>query len=90
MNNSVFTVGNNYCIVKVVDDKLVVSFDNGYIVKLTAESDVLELPITEYDLELLNDVVLENKSFSWGFRSVNGINVLVNFISKDEYDKRNK
>ena len=90
MKESLFIVGKHDCIVKVVDDKLVISFDNGYEVSLTAEPDILEIPIAEYDLELIKDVVFENKTFTWGFPTLNGINTLVNFISQDEYKQRKK
>ena len=90
MEESIFTVGKHDCIVKVVNDKLVVSFDNGYAVNLTAKPDILEIPITEYDLEVFKDVVYNNESFTWVYKMSNGINTLVNFISEDEYKQRKK
>ena len=84
MKQELFTVGNNDCVVSVVDGKLRVSFDNGYTVNLAAEDDILDLPISESDLELMKDVVYNNESFSWGFPTHNGINILVNFVTEKE------
>lgn len=90
MKESLFTVGKHDCIIKVVDDKIVISFDNGYEISLTAEPDILEIPIAEYDLELMKDVVFENKTFTCGFSTLNGTNTLVNFMSEDEYEQRRR
>lgn len=50
----------------------------------------INIPITEYDLEKLKDVVYRNLSFSWSFETDEGDRIHANFMSEDELEQREK
>lgn len=48
----------------------------------------VEVPITECDLDMFNEVVYSNNTFSWTFPDQYDNQVNIEFISQDEFDQR--
>ena len=44
----------------------------------------VDVPISEYDLELFQDLVRNNEEFHWVFNDINGKTIYVNFIKEDK------
>ena len=44
----------------------------------------VNVPITEYDLELFQDLVKYNEEFDWTFDDINGNTIRINFIKEDK------
>ena len=43
----------------------------------------VNVPISEYDLELFRNLVNYNEEFDWTFDDVNGKTIRINFIKED-------
>lgn len=50
----------------------------------------INIPITEYDLELFKDIVYKNEELYWEFETQDGELIQVNFMSEDELEQREK
>lgn len=48
----------------------------------------IEIPIAKRDIEMLKDIVYNNNTLSWIFPDKKGKNILIEFMSQDEYDQR--
>ena len=44
----------------------------------------VDVPISEYDLELFQDLVKYGEEFDWTFDDINGKTIRVNFIKEDK------
>ena len=44
----------------------------------------VDVPISEYDLELFQDLVRNNAEFDWTFDDINGNTIRINFIKEDK------
>ncbi len=44
----------------------------------------VDVPISEYDLELFKDLVEYNEEFDWNFTDINGKSIRINFIKEDK------
>jgi hypothetical protein len=51
----------------------------------------INIPISEFDLELFKTIVYDNSHFEWEF-NINGSDeyVSLNFMSEDEHEQREK
>ena len=43
----------------------------------------VDVPISEYDLELFKDLVEYNEEFDWNFTDINGKSIRINFINTE-------
>jgi hypothetical protein len=50
----------------------------------------VEVPITEYDLEALKEVVYNNDLMEWTFLTEGGKEITIEFMSEDEYEQRRR
>ena len=50
----------------------------------------IEIPITEYDIEMFKDVAYDDSSFQWSFDTEYGERIWVDFMSEDELEQREK
>lgn len=50
----------------------------------------INIPITEYDLEMFKDIVYHNTTERWSFDTQDGETIQVNFMSEDELEQREK
>ena len=44
----------------------------------------VNVPISEYDLELFQDLVRNGDEFDWTFDDINGNTIRINFIKEDK------
>ena len=44
----------------------------------------VDVPISEYDLELFQDLVRNNEEFDWTFDDINGKTIRINFIKEEK------
>ena len=44
----------------------------------------VDVPISEYDLELFQDLVRNNEEFDWTFNDITGKRIRINFIKEDK------
>lgn len=52
------------------------------------KTEQMDVNISEGDIEDFQDVVFKNETFSWVFKTHNGVDVNINFMSDDEYEQR--
>ena len=50
----------------------------------------IEIPITEFDIELFKDMLVDNETINWEFKSDTGEMVHVELMSEDELKQRNQ
>ena len=81
------------CLLSDLKDKLRESLAECRQYKELLEQEVeIEVPITDYDLDLFKDIIHNNNTAQWVFDDIhyNGRTVSITYMSEDELEQRSK
>lgn len=81
------------CLLSDLKDKLRESLTECRQYKELLEQEVeIEVPITDYDLELFQDIINNNNTAQWVFDDIhyNGRTVSITYMTEDELEQRGK
>lgn len=76
--------------ISVVEGKLHLSFDNDKRMIIDADQISVNVPVTDYDIDLFKNIICNNHSTDWVMEDKLGNPINLTFMSKDEYNQRNQ
>lgn len=51
---------------------------------------MLSVPITELDLDMFKEILLDNSNFEWIFQDSDGRDVCITFMTQEEFNNESK